>query len=616
MTRVAIYARYSSDNQSEASIEDQIRLCSERAAREGWQVVRTYTDAALSGASMMRPGIQALLRDAPRGAFDLVLSEALDRISRDQEDIAGVYKRMQFADVKIFSVSEGEISSLHIGLKGTMNALFLKDLADKTRRGLRGRVEQGKSGGGVTYGYDIVKRIDPITQEYARGERSINEVEAAIVRRIFKEYVTGVSPRTIAHALNREGIPGPQGGQWGPSTIYGNRERGTGILNNELYIGKLVWNRLRYVKDPDTGKRVSRPNPPEVIIVKDVPELRLIEDELWEAAKRLQGEINRKDTPLFAKNRPKHIFSHLIKCGCCHGGVSMVSAKHLGCSTARNKGTCSNMLTIEREQLEQMVLISLREHLMDEHLCAAFCKEYTRRMNELKMEHNSSLAGYRAELTKLERERQQIIQSILEGVPGAVLKDRATALQNRKDHLEELLATVKEEPVLFHPNMATRYHAEIRHLLAVINSEESRAEATQILRSLIDKIVVTPTETDDRLTVDLIGDLAGILSIATKRDRKSISDGLSEHQLVQQTDDFEVPTKNTKTAMNGGFASSIAMVAGTRSRRQKDDCVYPVNAKKASGIFNAALPSEALVAGAHNTRFLRLVHDTIPRVAA
>jgi Recombinase. len=80
------------------------------------------------------------------------------------------------------------------------------------------------------------------------------------VLRIFTEFANGKSPRRIALALNREGIDGPQGTGWGASTINGNAARGTGILNNELYIGRLIWNRLQYVKDPRTGKRVSRLN--------------------------------------------------------------------------------------------------------------------------------------------------------------------------------------------------------------------------------------------------------------------------------------------------------------------------------------------------------------------
>ena len=149
MLSVALYARYSSDNRRDASIEDQLRLCRERAVREGWQVVDSYSDRSISGASLIRPGIQALMQDAQAGQFNIVLAESLDRISRDQEDIAGVYKRLSFACVRMVTLSEGDISELHIGLKGTMGALYLKDLADKTRRGLRGRVEDGKSGGGT-----------------------------------------------------------------------------------------------------------------------------------------------------------------------------------------------------------------------------------------------------------------------------------------------------------------------------------------------------------------------------------------------------------------------------------------------------------------------------------
>ena len=195
--RVAIYARYSSDLQSDSSIEDQVRLCNELAQSKAWDVVERYTDAGLSGASLMRPGIQELIADALAGKFDILLAEALDRISRDQEDIAGIFKRMEFAGVEIHTLSEGRISTLHIGLKGTMNALFLKDLADKTRRGLRGRIERGKSGGGIAYGYDVVKNI-VMNGEPIRGDRTINQRQAELIRRIFEEYALNRSPKANA----------------------------------------------------------------------------------------------------------------------------------------------------------------------------------------------------------------------------------------------------------------------------------------------------------------------------------------------------------------------------------------------------------------------------------
>ena len=187
MLRVALYARYSSDQQREASIEDQLRLCRIYAEKQGWVVAESYYDRAVSGASLIRTGIQALLADALRDRFQVVLAEALDRISRDQEDVADVFKRMAFAGVKIITLSEGEITHLHVGLKGTMNALILKDLAQKTRRGLEGRVRQGKSGGGLCFSYDVVRKFDA-AGEAVHGERRINDAEAAIVRRIFEEF--------------------------------------------------------------------------------------------------------------------------------------------------------------------------------------------------------------------------------------------------------------------------------------------------------------------------------------------------------------------------------------------------------------------------------------------
>jgi site-specific DNA recombinase len=93
-------------------------------------------DYAISGATALRPGYQALLSDARLGVFDIVVAESLDRFSRDQEHIAAFFKLMSFAGIAIATLAEGVITELHIGLKGTMSALYLKGLAKKTHRGL------------------------------------------------------------------------------------------------------------------------------------------------------------------------------------------------------------------------------------------------------------------------------------------------------------------------------------------------------------------------------------------------------------------------------------------------------------------------------------------------
>ena len=147
--------------------------------------------------------------------FEIVVTEALDRVSRDQAAVATLYKHLRFAGVMIVTLAEGEISELHVGLKGTMNALFLKGLAAKTHRGLRGRVEAGKSGGGICYGYDMVKLHDA-AGEPIRGERSIDEAEAEIVRRIFRERRPERGDR---HPARRNvGLGGSGGGTRTPDT--------------------------------------------------------------------------------------------------------------------------------------------------------------------------------------------------------------------------------------------------------------------------------------------------------------------------------------------------------------------------------------------------------------
>ena len=176
MTRAVIYARYSSNNQRDASIEDQIRQCKAYVEHQGWHLTNTYTDHAISGASPLRPGYQKLLEDARSGLFEVVVAEALDRLSRDQEHVASLFKILSFADVRLVTLAEGEIGELHVGFKGTMNALFLKDLALKTRRGLEGRVRAGFSGGGICYGYDVVRETDSAGNP-VRGKRTVNEGE-------------------------------------------------------------------------------------------------------------------------------------------------------------------------------------------------------------------------------------------------------------------------------------------------------------------------------------------------------------------------------------------------------------------------------------------------------
>jgi site-specific DNA recombinase len=514
--RAAIYARYSSDLQTDASIDDQVRQCKAQIKAEGWRFTAVYSDRAMSGATSLRHGYQALLADARAGAIDVVVAEALDRLSRDQEDVAALFKQLSFCNVRILTLSEGEISELHVGLKGTMNALFLKDLAIKTRRGLEGRVRQGMSGGGNAYGYDVIREFSADGTP-VRGKRKVNPQEAAIVRRIFAAFADGSSPRMIAHALNREGVAGPQDKAWGPSTIYGNWRRGTGILNNDLYVGRLVWNRQRFVKDPATGRRQARLNPKGRWIVEQVPQLRIIADDLWQRVKDRQDqtrlEITKEDGVRSERaRRPAYLLSGLLKCGVCGGGFSKVSQHHYGCSAARNRATCGNLLTVRRDRVEALVLDGLRHHLMQPDCVKEFIAEYHRELNRLSAGQDAAKTQLAAELARIKRNLHQLIEAIKAGVPGASVKDEIGQLEQRRTEIEANLASAPAPKLRLHPNLAELYRRKVAALANALNAEHMRAEATTALRGLIEEIRLVPA--DGKLRIELYGELAALIALA------------------------------------------------------------------------------------------------------
>ena len=381
--RAVIYARYSSHLQRDASIEDQVALCTRYALSKGWVIVNTYSDAAISGASVHRPGYQALLADARTKKFDIVVTEAVDRLGRRLADTAGLQDTLAFLGIRLFTPSVGELTAMHIGFMGMMAQMTLKDLGEKTKRGQLGRVKRGKIPAGLAYGYTNVIQLNG-----EGGHRSVNVTEAEIVRRIFKEYVAGKTPENIARDLNAQAIPGPAGRLWSNTTIRGQARRGTGILNNSLYVGRIDWNRCSYVKDPSTGKRVARPNSPDLWESVEVPELRIVDEDLWSAAKQMQktiragarGKSGIKSAQvcfdLNATHRPRFLLSGMVKCAGCGGNFVVSGKDRLSCSTRRTKGTCTCGGSIMRQSIEDRVLVGLKERLVTPELAAAFVQEF------------------------------------------------------------------------------------------------------------------------------------------------------------------------------------------------------------------------------------------------
>jgi site-specific DNA recombinase len=518
-SRCAIYARYSSEAQREASIDDQVRTCRAHAAREGWAVVQIFSDYAVSGSTTLRPGYQALLAEMRRGTFDIVLAESLDRLSRDQEHVAALHKQARFAEVRVVTLAEGEVSELHIGLKGTMGALYLRDLADKTRRGLEGRVREGRSGGGLCYGYRVVRGAPLADGSFERGLREIEPAEAAVVMRIFERFAAGDGPKSIAMALNREGIPGPRGGAWQAGTIRGQALRETGLLRNRLYIGELVWNRQRWIKDPATGRRLARRNDEAERVVEAVPELRIVEDALWQrvqerlAAHRAAVEADpTTGAPrrrFWEQTRPKHLLCAKVMCGACGASFTAAGRDYLACRTVVTGGSCANRRHVRRDRLEAQVLAALRHAVMQPEAIAAFVEEFSREWNRGLAERSAAADGRRRELEAVRRKLSGLIDAMADGYRAPDLQQRPDDLVARRAALEAEVSAMAAgtQPPRLHGNLAQVYCERLDRLSEAL-SAEGGTEVREALRALVDRVVVHA----DR--VELVGALTALLRAA------------------------------------------------------------------------------------------------------
>ena len=423
--QTAAYARYSSDAQREASLEDQLRNCRAYCARQGWPAPVVYSDAAISGARGDRVGYLKLLAEADR--YNVVLVDDISRLSRDQAECSKAVKRFTFAGVRLIGVSDGVDTSrkshkADVGLRGLMSELYLDDLAEKTHRGLMGRALSGASAGGLPYGYRAMER----------GQRAIDEAQAKVVRRIFADYLAGQSPRAIVAALNAERVPSARGSTWAMSAVYGDLRRGLGILANPIYVGQQVWNRSHWVKHPETGRRVRQERPEAEWVTTHHPELAIIDQATWNAAQaRMRGLApDRKERVTGGPGRPaRHILSGILRCGHCGGPMVIVDRYRYGCATNKDRGAaaCPSKIRVPRLGAERALLVGVQAELTTE---AAFQRLQRAVAAELK-QATPDLDGAKRRIAEAEKVHANIMAAIRAGIITASTK--AELLNAEKD---------------------------------------------------------------------------------------------------------------------------------------------------------------------------------------
>ena len=447
----------------------------------------------------------------------MVVAEGLDRLSREQVTTAALFQQLSFLCIMIFTRAEGEVNELHVGLKGTMNALFLKDLAIKTHRGIEGRVRQGKSGGGKAYGYRVPNHRTADGTP-VRGDREILAAEAAIVRRIFAEFAAGKSPRAIARGLNGEGVKGPSGKFWRDTAIRGHATRRTGILRNELDVGRPVWNKLIYRRNPDTGKRVSRTREQHEHIVSEVPELRIVDQSLWDAVQLRLNAIHasplsekQRKSEFWKHRRGNHFFTGRLYCGECGGSLAAVGKDYLACTAARSGAGCSNRKSVRRNRVELVVLEGLKTQLMAPELVEEFIRGFHEELNRQNLANELQKAHDQTELLRTTRRLKGLYDAIADGLRSPGLNEQLLELETRQTELSRLVQSAPVPAPRFHPKLAEVYRTTVADLHAALDNPEARTEAAEILRGLVERITVRADAQGPVL--EITGDIVKLLAL-------------------------------------------------------------------------------------------------------
>ena len=227
------------------------------------------------------------------------------------------------------------------------------------------------------------------------------------------------------------------------------------------------------------------------------------------------------------------MLSGLAKCGVCGGGFVTISQTHMGCSTARNKGMCGNRLAIARDKLEATVLAGLRDRLMEPDLFKEFCDAFVTEVNRARMGAGAERAGAEADLGKIKRRLQKIMDPIAEGIPARTLKDELTELEAREDVLTAKLEATPEQKVLLNPGMAEVYRKRVADLHTALAKPDADKEATEAIRSLVDKILLVPV--DGKLAIDLYGEIGPILTLAMSKQGRDVLGPVSQKQLTRSS---------------------------------------------------------------------------------
>lgn len=407
--KAVIYARYSSDNQREESIEGQLRECIEYAKFNGIDVVNSYIDRAYSAKTDHRPEFQRMVKDSFKGLFDLVIVWKLDRFARNRYDSAHYKTILKKNGVKVLSaketISEGAEGILLEAMLEGYAEYYSIELGEKVKRGLTENALKAKVNGGTrTFGYTVD----------ADRHYQIDPPAALIVREVFQLYADGKTMKEIKDILNARNLTNSRFKDFN----FNNVQR---MLSNRKYIGEYRFG--------------------EIIIPNAMP--AIVDKELFDKVQNLLAK--NKKAPARHKAEDDYLLTTKLFCGRCgaimngESGTSVTKAKYhyYKCVNSRKK-TCKKK-PVSKEKLENAVIRRIIQFLEDENAI----EELTKRVYELQFAENTYIPKLEAQIAETQKRIDNLVKAAEQGFVSESAAKRLKELEETKKKQE--LALIQEQ---------------------------------------------------------------------------------------------------------------------------------------------------------------------------
>ncbi|NMM65216.1 recombinase family protein [Clostridium sp. P21] len=478
--KAVIYARYSSDNQREESIDAQVRAIEDYAKKNNIEILKTYADRAKSATSDKRPQFQQMIKDSALGIFDIVIVHKLDRFSRDKYDSVSYKRKLKANGIRLISVTENldgspESVILESVIEG-MAEYYSKNLAREVMKGMKENALQCKHLGGLPpLGYDVDANKNYVT----------NEAEAEIVRKIFDMYINGYGYSEIIDYCNNKGYKTKMGNSFGKNSIYS-------ILDNEKYSGVYVFNKSS--KKDAFGRRNSHSSKDESeMIKKDGGMPAIITKEVFQKAKEMMAV--RKKAPGANKAKEMYLLTGLIYCGHCGSAMQGNRRKpkdkpkyvSYRCGCRVQKRGCDNK-EIRKEYVEEFVLTELEKNILNDKAVPILVEKINKHIEEQSKHEKESTETMIRELNEVRKQIDNIVVAITNGFYQSEFKAKMEELEERKSRLE---LSIKEIEVK--NNIPSITEEQVKNMFAMFKGyvlERNIPECKKFIQSYVHKVIV------------------------------------------------------------------------------------------------------------------------------